>query len=178
MEGGLIVGELPGSEVLLTVAEVSVAFLGFTGVVGIFAWRETNVVDVSLRFWVMVAFALGTLLLAFLPFVLHYLGLQQPGLWAACSAAVVLLCVGHTVLALPTVLRERRAGRWRQPLILELFPFIFLTCFVTQSLNALGILFERTLGGYLLGLFLLLACSGFNFVSLLVALRGAQRPAV
>ncbi len=165
--------ELPGTEVLSTIAEISIAFLGFTGVVGVFAGRERQAFAVSLHVWVMVAFGLATLLLALLPFVLHHLGVKQPSLWAVCSAAVVILSLLHFALVEPLVLKERRAGRWRQPSILQVFPAIFIACVLTQLLNTLGIVFDRSLGGYLLGLFLLLAGSGLNFVSLLVALREA-----
>ena len=166
--------ELPASDTLSAMAEVSVAFLGFTGVVGVFAGRSRDILAVSLRLWVMVGLALATLLLCFLPSVLFHLGGRGPNLWASCSATIVALSLGHFVFVAPRVLRERRAGRWSAPLTLELFPIVFGACFVTQGLNALGVFLERTPGGYVLGLYLLLAASGLNFIALLHALRGAD----
>jgi hypothetical protein len=169
--------ELAAADTLSTMAEVSVAFLGFTGVVGVFAGPGRDRPAVSVRLWVMVGLALVTLLLCLLPSVAHQLGARGASLWASCSGAIVLLALGHVLFVVPTILRERRAGRWRGPLILELFPVIAVTCLVTQALNASGILLERTAGGYLLGLYLLLTANGLNFISLLVALRDADSDA-
>ena len=130
--------ELRAFETLSTMAEVSVAFLGFAGVVGIFAGRGRDLPTVSLRLWVMVGLALVTLLLCFLPSVVHHLGARGQILWASCSATIVALSIGHVIFVVPTVFRERRAGRWDLPLILDLFPFLFFGCVVTQVLNALG----------------------------------------
>ena len=166
--------ELRVFETLSTMAEVSISFLGFTGVVGIFAGRSRDLPAVSLRLWVMVGLALVTLLLCFLPSVLHHLGARGQSLWASCSATIVVLSIGHFIFVVPTVIRERRAGRWSSFPIVDPFPVFFIGCVMTQVLNALGIVLERTSGGYVLGLYLLLAANGINFIALLVALRAVD----
>ena len=163
--------ELPVFDTLGTIAEVSVAFLGFTGVVGVFADFERSRSSVSLRLWVMVGLAFATLLLAVLPSVLHHLGVSGPVLWAFCSAGIVAVCLAQFVFVVPRALVEQRAGRWAQPLIFRLFPVLVVGCFLTQGLNMLGIGFERTAGAYVLGLFLMLIANGLNFIALLVDLR-------
>lgn len=166
---------MPGAESFSTIAEVAIAFLGFTGVVGVFAGRD-HPPAVLLRLWVMVAFGLGLLLLALLPSVLHHLGLVGPTLWVACSVATLLLLSGHLVFVVPRVARHMRTGAWHEvPAALNFsFPVAYLACFATQVLNVFGVGLERSHGGFLLGLFFLLAASGFNFISLLVALRSSN----
>ena len=111
-----------GAESFSTIAEVAIAFLGFTGVVGIFAGRD-HPPEVLMRLWAMVAFGLALLLLAILPLVLHHLGWAAPRLWVACSIALLLFLVGHIVLFVPRVVRLRRAGAWSGvPFILDNAP--------------------------------------------------------
>lgn len=105
--------------------------------------------------------------------MLHHLGASGALLWATCSLAASGFLVGHLVLVVPRVVPHVRAGTWgRVPAALNvIFPATFLTCLVTQVLNSVALGLERSHGGYLLGLFLLIAASGFNFFALLVALR-------
>lgn len=165
---------MPGAESFSTIAEVAVAFLGFTGVVGVFSGRG-HAAAVSMRLWVMVEFGLALLLLALLPSVLHALGGTGAELWVACSLATSLFLIGHLVLVVPRIVRLMRAGAWGGvPASLNLsFPVAYSACFVSQVLNALGLGLERSHGGFLLGLYLLLAASGLNFIALLVALRSS-----
>ena len=164
-----------GAESFSTIAEVAIAFLGFTGMVGIFAGQD-HPPAVLMRFWAMVAFGLALLLLALLPLVLHHLGCAAPRLWVACSLALLLFLVGHIALFVPRVMRLRRVGAWGGvPFIVDNAPPLMLSaCLVTQVLNLLGVGLGRSHGGYLLGLFFLLAVSGFNFITLLVALRSSE----
>lgn len=163
---------MDGTESLSTIAEVAIAFLGFTGVVGVFADRA-HPPAVSMRLWAMVAFGLALLLLALLPLVLHHLGWAAPGLWIVCSGAFVLFLAGHVVLFVPRVVRLRRSGEWRGiPILLDNAPPLsLLACVVSQVLNLLGVGLGPSHGGYLLGLYFLLMASGFNFIVLLMALR-------
>lgn len=165
---------MPGAQAFSTIAEIGIAFLGFTGVVGVFGGRGQPAA-VSLRLWVMVEFGLGLLLLALLPIVLHHLGWAGPALWGACSGAALLFLLGHAVLVVPRVGRYMRTGEWGGVPVLNLsFPAAYSLCFATQALNLIGVGLERSIGGYLLGLFLLLGASGLNFISLLVALRSSK----
>ena len=166
---------MPGAESFATIAEVAIAFLGFTGVVGVFAGRG-HAPAILVRLWVMVAYGLGLLLLAILPTVLHHLGWVAPSIWVLCSTATLVLLSGHLFLVLPRVIKHKRAGEWGDvPAALDhAFPLAYLACYVTQVLNLLGVGLERSLGGFLLGLFLLLAASGFNFITLLVALWASE----
>lgn len=164
---------MPGEESFSTIAEVAVAFLGFTGVVGVFSARA-HPPAVSLRLWVMVEFGLALLLLALLPMVLHHLGWSGDTIWASSAVATILFLIGHAVLVVPRVVGYRRSETWGGvPVALEVsVPVAFGACLVSQILNLMGVGLERTHGGYLLGLYLLLTASGLNFASLLVALRG------
>lgn len=166
---------MPGADVLATIAEIAVAFLGFTGVVGVFSGRRHRAA-VSLRLWVMVELGLVLLLLALLPLVLGALGASGPGLWAACSAATLLFVAAHALLVAPRVLAHMRSGEWAAvPAALNTaFPVAFAACGASQLANLLGLGLERSAGGFVLGLFLLLAASGLNFAALLFALQPAE----
>ena len=165
---------MSGVESFSTIAEIAIAFLGFTGVVGVFSGRGHSDA-VSTRLWIMVEFGLALLLLSLLPLVLHALGWNGPTLWLTCSIAAQLFLIGHQVLFAPRILRLIRAGAWGDvPVLLNYAtPVVYLGCFATQLINSLGVGLERSSGGYLLGLFLLLAASGLNFIALLVTLRSS-----
>jgi hypothetical protein len=62
-----------------------------------------------------------------------------------------------------------RSGEWEASsrLLNLAFRITGLVCLLSQVSNVVGVGFERELGGYLLGLFLLRAASGLNFMSLL-----------
>jgi hypothetical protein len=75
------------AESLAVLAEVSVAFAGFSGIVTAFRRRspgEWNDLD-RFRFRFMVEFSLATLALSLLPFFLSELGFSESRLWRASS---------------------------------------------------------------------------------------------
>lgn len=166
---------MPGSDAFSTLAEVAVAFLGFTGVVGIFGGRGRPPA-VTLRLWVMVELGLALLLLALLPMVLHELGSRGAALWTLCSGAAALFVLAHFAFVVPRIVPYLRAGTWgRVPGgVNGAVPALLLASLLTQGLNAAGLGLERSHGGYLLGLFLVVAGSGLNFFALLVVLRASD----
>jgi hypothetical protein len=153
---------MEGEGVFLTIAEVSVAFAGFSGVVGIFRrrsvgeWQSGDIV----RFWQMLEVSLSALIFSFLPFVFHHVGLSAAYTWAVCSC---LLAFGSSVQMGRAALRTWKAAKTDDTVSLSymvLFLFIGVIVALLQVANAMGIIFNRTVGPYLFGVFwqLSLAC--------------------
>ena len=65
------------AEHLLTVAELCLVLLGFSGVVVVFLWRDRVHRAQFFRFWMLVSFSLGGLVCALLPFGLMGFGLSE-----------------------------------------------------------------------------------------------------
>lgn len=169
------------SDVLLTLAQVAVAFAGFASVVAVFQvrWTRDETPFDLFRFWVMLAFSLETLLFALLPFLLHFLGLSASAMWRVSSALLALVVVANAVVI-------RRLIRRRVPTVVDsLSPALSVGAQVTYSItvsaqlaNIVGVLGGPGFGFYLLGLLLVLFGAGVNFVRLVwVASSQMNRPA-
>ena len=85
-------GNADWTEVLLTTAEVAVAFAGFTGLIGLFITRNRGVLVEGevLRFRTILDYSLGALLTALFPFLPAALQLSEASIWRLSSAAVLL----------------------------------------------------------------------------------------
>jgi hypothetical protein len=161
---------LEGSDVLIVVAEVAIAFAGFSSIVAIFVrresggWTHQNV----LRLWQLLVYSLGAVFFALFPFVLFYCGLGGSSIWAASSALLGAFIAINTVLSLVTVLRalqEDESALSRA--VVAAVSSLAVMALAVQVLNVLGVVFTRGFGGYLIGLLWLLVGSGFFFVRLL-----------
>ena len=84
---------------LEVVAEISIAFMGFAGIVGALGGRRLTPErpHVWVPFWVIIEVGLGTLLVALLPMLLHHLGLPDRLVWASSSAFVAILVICHAL---------------------------------------------------------------------------------
>jgi glucan phosphoethanolaminetransferase (alkaline phosphatase superfamily) len=169
------------SDVLLTLAEVAVAFAGFASIVAIFQvrWTREDVPFDLFRFWVMLAFSLATLLFALLPFLLHFLGLSDDATWRSCSALLALFVVANGVFIGNLV--RRRVPTVVSSLTRSLnigANTTYAVTLISQITNLLGVLGRPGFGLYLLGLLLILVGAGVNFVRLVwVASSQLNRPA-
>ncbi len=152
------------------IAELSVGFIGFAGIVGALA-RGQLVPEhrhTWLGFWTMIEFGLALLFGSLLPSLLHHLGFTP---WPAArisSAVLGAFLIGHLTLVTPLFMRARRGVKW--PLGIQLLDgttfLSLILAAVSQALNALGVPFTTSIGGFLLGLYLLLIVSGLNFALL------------
>lgn len=161
-----------GESLLQTIAEISVAFAGFTGVVGAFgrssgsAWSAGD----RLRFNVMLGNSLAALLFALLPLIVYHLGSRDEAVWRISSLAFAIYLAGTAFFDI----RLFRSGRARpdasdrpSPTIAVLVGTLTFSAMIVQVLNALSIGFHREVGAYLLGLAILLAVSSLMFIRLL-----------
>jgi hypothetical protein len=173
--------EIAGTLELL--AELSIAVLGFSGVVAVLGRRASG--DWSdldgLRFRVMVRVAALVLALSLLPFPFRSAGFSESSVWG-CSSGI-----GTLFFALFLVLYQQdddRKGRrlWSEPTVSKA-ALIYLRCVALAAplllgLNATGIVFERTATPYLVASLLLFGASVVSFFRLLEAeVAGSRRAA-
>ena len=158
---------------LEVVAEISIAFTGFAGIVGALAGEKLRPTHphVWLPFWAMIEGGLGTLFAALFPMLPYYLGLSERHVWAASSSLIVILIVCHVVFMGPRFIRAMRHPSWVRLPALEIpLRSAIVIAFLSQLLNALGLGLQQSVGGFLVGLYLLLLLSGLNFVYLIFVL--------
>ena len=168
---------MQGSDVLLTICEVSIAYAGFTSIVGVLGQRgggEWERED-SFRLWLMIESSLATLFFSLLPFVVHYFNQPESVVWGVGSAVMTLFLIVHMVIVVPRLNALQRAGEWSTQRYEWVVGGLILSIFALQTLNTLGVGFERSFGAYLLGLILLLALGSMHFVALLAGVHNARR---
>ena len=110
---------------LSSAIQVAIAIAGFSGIVvalgrrGASDWTQYN----EMRFQVLLAGSAGTLIFAFLPFVL--IDLVRPGLaWRVVSALFLIFLIGIMILRLRQVRRLRMSFAER-PRLLHINPWLF-----------------------------------------------------
>jgi hypothetical protein len=168
---------LQGEGILQTIAELSVAFAGFTGVVVAFG-RRPHQGESSINahaFKAMLAASLQALLFSVLPFLLGASGLSEPRLWRVASAFMLLgLLAGAGVDV--HFARQTDPGEWTRfdRAFRLLIPFFGLAAVIGQVFNLLGGV-ERPFAPYLGGLLFFLFFSSVMFVRLLTAQEPADR---
>jgi hypothetical protein len=153
---------MEAGEVFLTIAKISVAFAGFSGMVTALRKRSNdkwNRGDI-LRFWQMIEVSLSALIFSLLPFVFYYAKLSSAAIWASCS---FLLAFVQSIQLGRAGYRTFRAARNDQTISLRFtttFLFVGIIIVVLQLMNTVGIGFYRSVSPYLIGLFwqLSLAC--------------------
>lgn len=166
---------MQGEGILQTIAEVSVAFTGFTGVVVVFGRgpRDGARIVNTVAFRGMLASSLQTLFFSVVPFLILAIGVAEPNLWRVGSA---FMLVGMGVGAAADAYFFRRADRshytFFDRVLQALIPLIGGSALIAQVANVLGMI-ERTFAPYLGGLLFLLFFSSVMFVRLLRAPNGS-----
>ena len=164
-------------DILLTLAEVSVAFAGFSGVVAVFGRRDPNLWSFAdrFRFFSLVHTSLSSLLLCIVPFGLFALNVPEASVWRSVSALFLLYMIVVVFLSTRRLLAassSERAG----------FTGIgFYVSFATSApmliLNFYNVAVGAAFGPFLVCLIFLLAVSSFLFARMLVSAFGAGRAA-
>ena len=154
------------SDVLLTIAEIAVAFAGFSSLVGILGQRSS--VDdprvLSVRMRAMLLSSLMVTALAILPVVVSRYGATGEFVWRSSSAALFVLSAGFFVWMLwsfrslgRTAVTRTRVQRF------VILPTVILTLTTLVVLALVNVILARP-AIYLTGLLLLLFQSGHTFV--------------
>jgi hypothetical protein len=169
-----------GSEVLLAVAEVSVAFAGFSSIVAAFMRRgdDRESTQDLLRFWQMISYSLIALFFALFPFSLAYSGLAEPLIWATSSAVMAILIIVHYAVATWFIYRALRGAGSLSRVVIGILSIGTLFAIGAQALNSFGVMFHRSFTGYFIGLLWYVSASAMFFIRLLMAgFGGTRRPA-
>jgi len=155
------------------VAEISIAFTGFAGIVGALAGAKLRPahVQVWLSFWFVIEGGLGTLFAALFPMLPYHLGLPDPHVWSASSGFVFILIVCHIAFVSPRFIRASRDPSYvRVPALQIAARSALVIALVSQLLNALGVGLPQSAGGFLIGLYCLLLLTGLSFPYLMFVL--------
>ena len=153
------------ADLLLTMAEVSVAFAGFASITVLFRGRnagEWSTPD-RLRYGAMLRGSLCACLFSLFPVVLFQAGVSESWTWSLTS---VCLLVYGIAMSRVFVFLFRVGARANIEIARNAIASGLNICF--QLLNLAGIGFHREAAPVLLGLGLLLANAGANFYRLVV----------
>ena len=167
---------MEGSDVLLAICEVSIAFAGFASIVGVLGQRGGGCWDAedTFRLWLMIESSLATLFFSLLPFSLHYFSLVDTTVWGVSSGAMATFMLVHMIVVAPKVRALDRSGSWSTRRFEPLIGGFIIATLLVQSLNVLDVGFHRSFGAYLLGLILFLGLASMHFVALLVAVHSSD----
>lgn len=153
-------------DVLLSMAEIAVALLGFAAIVTVFRQRDTWRPDG--RFWAMVAAGIGTLVFSLLPLPFLFGGIAPTSTWQTCCTLLSLYALGYCGLLFGSYRRDLAAGAAPNPPI-------FVGIFGGSALTSIFLIAAATglLGGphfwaYLVGLIWFQVVTATIFVRLLV----------
>ena len=156
-------------DLLMTIAQVSATFAGFSGIIAVFR-RGSSLSDVDLGvLQVRAVVELGVLasMLALLPLLPDGFGAPEALTWRLCSAVAGVAFLGGAVGAMRRLRISTGAGPWTDPLLFGVALSVVGTCQVVLWLNAFGITSSAAATLYVVALFLALSHAGFMFVRLL-----------
>ena len=162
------------SDILLTVAELAVAFAGFASLAGILGQRRSSdSVNVNtVRLQAMLESALVVFVFALLPFLPELFGFSE-------TAAFRIAAVGFvTINLIRLVAFARGFSKFREGGIIMKWTVVVVSMQVTSILALLAVSIdvvgEHTAAAYILALFLILFASGVFFLRLAVGLLASQ----
>jgi hypothetical protein len=175
---------LEGAGTLELLAELAIGALGFSGIVAAIGQRGSEGWGPSYRrrFFSMVFTGALVIVLALLPFPLHYAGLQAPSLWAWSSGAggLLILATGAAVVRASPASGVREMAR--DPDINNaVLGFGLLAIYgspVLLFLNAAGVVFDQTFAPYLVAVLMNFAVTLLTFIRLLQTVVRGGKPAV
>jgi hypothetical protein len=159
-------------DILLTLAEVSVALAGFSGVVAVFGRRDPGTWSFAdrFRFFALVHTSLSSLLLCILPFGLLAFNIPEEAVWRALSSLLVLYLIVVAVLSTRRLLAAAASERGEFTAIV--MPVGLAIGAATLALNIYNVAVGAAFGPFLLGLIFLLVTSSFLFARMLVSAFG------
>lgn len=168
---------LQDSELLLTLAEVAVAFAGFASLVSILgrrSARDDSRIN-SIRMRAMVLYSLMVVAFSLVPFFLQRYGLSDPAIWRASSALFAGSVAVTAIWLVRQVLRARSLElSSRRPFVIAIaVPIPTLTIaalLLAANISVIAPAFAAAV--YLTGLGLLLFLAGFAFSLIIFSFLG------
>lgn len=159
----------PDSEVFLTIAELCLALIGFSGVVSIFGRRNEGrwTADEILRLRTLVEPALTTLAGCFVPILLVSFFEDQVSLWRVSNACLIAI---HMIAFVLFWIRAKANAVTSQ----KVMTMIFLAIVLIQILSVAEVV-DFHVTAFLLGLLIGVAVSIHNFYLLLFETNLSQK---
>ena len=166
---------LPASDVLIVIAEISVALVGFSGIIAVFRQRGISSwpPHIAYRFLFMCQNAFAAMAFALLPFLLYYTSRLSEATWELSSAlfAVSLVFLIWQTYSrakdLPVASRAQLSSGWM--LTYQSGSFLIALILVANALSLLG---AAGPAAYLAALGWLLFLAASLFVRLLMGPSG------
>ncbi len=155
------------SEVLLTLAEVGIAFAGFTGLAALLARSRVDPKAHHARFRGMIENALIVVVSSILPLVLSPLGLPEAAAWRTASGVLAIVLVAEVAAAISRTL-ALESSSFSAALSLAIFGLLGLAICLLLT-NAAGVFAGLAGAVYLVSLFAVLVVSAILFLRLLLA---------
>ena len=162
------------SELLSTMAEVSIVFAGFTGVVGMLGFRsdDQRIHGQLYQVGAMTGFSLMAALFSLVPLLLSAVGLSDAAVWRFSSGGLLAALLGWAFLGRLRMLYLRGSGiRLRADWLVKLMLSLTVLVSVVLFANAAGFLGSRAGGIYLLCVFVPLLYAAFFFVRVFLSIR-------
>ena len=159
----------PDSEVFLTIAELCLALIGFSGVVSVFGRRNEGrwTADEILQLRTLVEPAITALAGCFVPILLVSFFDDRVSLWRASNACLIAI---HMVAFVPFWVRAKADAMTSQ----KILSAIFLGIVMIQILSVAAII-DFHVVAFLLGLLIGVAVSIHNFYLLLFATKNPEK---
>ena len=161
-------------DALLTLAEFSIALVGFTGVVVVFGsrpggWHPMDRYRVSIILWC----SIGPAFFSLFPIGFEMLGLQGSALWRLCSLLLALFGVGAALAASFHFRQLDADSKSLQSGTMFVFNRLGIALvLIAQVLNSLGIWFDPGPGPYFLGLVFILFVAAYVFARMVLIRPG------
>lgn len=154
---------------LLTITQVSVAIVGFAGIIGTFQFKEGERIRVGdvVALEMMVKVGLMATFCSILPFILSNFGIDDASVWAIGSG---FACVIYTYLWIYTANRIKNFRKYKTINKIMIY-VIFIIAFVVvliNFLNIFNIVFKREFGPFYVSLIYALGSVCLMFPRLLL----------
>jgi hypothetical protein len=163
--------KLQNADLLQTIAEVAVAFVGFASLVSILGRRASSAPPElqAGRLRGMVQSGLVVIAFCFVPFIFHRFGVPEPLVWRLSSAGLAVAGIGVLRFGLGITRRLRADGLASAQHRRRTRVFIanVAAAEVVLSASILGVLHERAAAAYLTGLLAFLFLAGFLFAGVI-----------
>jgi len=167
------------AEILSTLAEVSIVFAGFTGVVGILGFRRDNPALQGQLYQIaaMIGFSLIAALFSIVPLIVSAMGLSDTAAWRFSSLGLLVALLGWTMVGRARLRNLQDSGYEGPRMLPKLMNLLSALLFLLLLANVAGLLGRHSGGIYLLGVFVPLVYAAFFFLRAFLSANYRDPPA-
>lgn len=153
---------------LLTLAEISIALAGFSGIIATFQFEEKKHISRGhvLSLSVIVGISLAAAFCAVLPLALFNFGFEEPMVWSISSFVGGVLWLSGSIFTI----RNLSTGTVKLPtkVLIHVFIALSVSAAMANLLNTAGIVFDREFGPYFAAFIFGFCLVLYNFSRLLL----------